>query len=259
MDCLGDASHRSLFPLLLHKEAALDPALAECWVCRGWHTVHLGHPVRSKSYLIPVAGDFQGCPDHATGFHQGKTSHIANILASGSAADLRQYAGAVAISPALIVSRITPKWGVILGLVFVAIHAISGFVLLFLWDIQLLWGLPYIPSMQLAGTLVYLALKTHQHRGWGELLLAAFAVVTSVLSGLFLLVGLAFPQTILGDVALFQVAVGLFDGLGEFIRHLVAIKHLATARNGSGWVSWHGQQAIHCANRCSSTTSILPV
>ncbi|CAM1509437.1 Fc.00g031760.m01.CDS01 [Cosmosporella sp. VM-42] len=130
------------------------------------------------------------------------------------------------VSETLVVSRVKPIWLKCLGFASLGILTAVGFPLLLAKDIQALWGLPLVPSLQFAGTLVYcvatqclLRLRASETR---LLLLAGFSVAMSVVSLVLFSVGLAYPQTILGDVFLFQAATALIDSFGEFLlRHYV--------------------------------------
>lgn len=102
----------------------------------------------------------------------------------------------------------------------VGLYTCAGVALLVWFDLQLVWGLPVMPNLQLAGTLLYFVANTQQPKAFRRTLYAAtVSVAMSISCGVLLTIGLAYPETTLGDVALFQVAIELLYRVGDLVRY----------------------------------------
>lgn len=98
-----------------------------------------------------------------------------------------------------------------------AVHGLVGAPLYFFKQLELVWGLPFTANMALLVVLCRVVVIKRRLPRW-MLTITIMSALTVILSGTFLGVGIACPLTAFGDVALFQVVVGVSDSIGEFAR-----------------------------------------
>jgi hypothetical protein len=98
-------------------------------------------------------------------------------------------------------------------LLLVFIHYAAGVPLLAIMGVELIWGLPLLPRVASAVLPYLISADWHSDRGRAVIRLRALYLIVSCLSGFTLILGLVCPETILGDQALIQTAIWLFESL----------------------------------------------
>ena len=144
-------------------------------------------------------------------------------------------------------------WLVLMSIPMVSL-AVAGAYLFGVHRIQAIWGLPVVPNALFTIWLVYCisTLQGEVERGnrVNLTVLAILAAIVAIVSVVLLAVGLALPQTVLGDVFSFQIATALADSIGVFlVRYMYKALWEGTVLRCDTLSQPRGMRLIHTARR----------